>query len=217
MRIALPERLEGLENELALSGLGHRLVLVLGGELGSRVMRVGRVHDVLHERSAVARFLVPTRSQQVARLERPREVMVVEHRETMSHSVQALKQNPAVRIGPFVRLAQLLHEFLRHLAARHEMRLQDSVITAGLEERGALREHRRDVDVRRVRGDSDRMGVDMPIALHIDVDRCHGLQGRERLADPALAEPGEEVALIAIRLGRVTEGGALLDRGTNEG
>src|SRR5882762_7867660 len=101
-----------------------------GGQLSRRMMRRNGAHVALHERPAIARFAVPVIQQLIAGGECPRQVMLVEHRQTVAHAVDALKQDPAARPRRLERLAERLNVRGLHAVAEYKVGLNESVTAA---------------------------------------------------------------------------------------
>ncbi len=94
------------------------------------MVRIGHVHDVLHERAAVARATIPIVGEEIAAFKRLGQIVTVDHRQAVTCSVNALKPQPPVGIRSAEWLAQSVHFFRTDSFRGVEVSLNHAVITA---------------------------------------------------------------------------------------
>src|SRR5687768_10221176 len=153
-----------------VSSFGLRLGrLVMRQRLGW-MMRRRNVHDVLHERTPITRLSVPEIIEKVTPLKTFPEVVLVEHGQSMTHAVHALKPNPSQRVARPERLAECIGVPPADAVEPREPRLNDTVITSRLERFGALRESSRHIVRALSRGDADGVSVHMTIGTDIRIE-----------------------------------------------
>src|SRR5687767_7257635 len=137
---------------------------MIAGQRSRRMMRIRHIDDVLHERSAITSMTVPFIGEQIASFETPLEVVPVEHREAVPHSVHALEPDPSLAVILPERLTESVSVAGFDVVQLAEPRLNDAVITSRLERLRALREGRANVTGCLSRRDSD--GVSVHVAVH---------------------------------------------------
>src|SRR5688572_22549358 len=119
----------------------------------------------------------------VAPLECLEQVVVIDHRQSVARSVNALKEKPPVCVGTAKRVAEVVH-FLGPDGFRGvEVRLNDAVVAARLIALVAHRECLCDVLATLARCYSNSVRVDVTIALDVRVERSEPCKGAHRNPD----------------------------------
>ena len=170
-------RMEGIRrfdrHEGSLRRVHMRLAYGDVPRMRGRMMRVNRVHDILHEGAAITAMTIPVIHKEVATPESARQVVCIEACESMPEGVDALKKQPPVPPLLMIGLAQTIdptgvvdQQWVEHLV---KICLDDSMITPGLKCLRASPERLAHIGVGLKTGNSDGMRVDMPVALHVFV------------------------------------------------
>ena len=185
-------------------------------------MRMRRMDDILHEGPAVTRLAVPGVAQHVAAVQRVREIHGVGLQQTVADSVDALEPKPSTA-SDFRGGGAEARDFGTIGALIREIGLNYAMVTAGLEELGALRVGGADIQPGLPGVDSDHMAVVMPVAADVVVLLAQQLQGPDRKVDLAfldhvkehvfetvLALPGHQQSAAAV--GGGGRGGGIVPR-----
>src|SRR5687768_3022297 len=106
----------------------------------------------------------------VATLQCLEQVVVIDHRQSVARSVNALKQEPPVCVRTTKRVAEVVHFLGPDVFLSVEIRLNDAVVAAGLVALVTHRERLRDVVATLARCYSNSVCVDMTVTLNVRIE-----------------------------------------------
>ena len=145
-------------------------------------------------------------------MQRVHQIVLVPHGKAVSEPVHALEAQPPVHAVLHPRHAQLPHGRRVHLGRMREVRLDHTMVAAGLEAVVAARERALHIAVDVERVDPDRVRVHVTERLHLAIGERHLHERSHRELGPAVVDERNQDLLVAgdlvlaVRLGAALHG-----------